>query len=136
MELTALGRRGASSDPEIEGGLSLRDLARRTGRDTRELRQLVDAGLLAPARSHGADGFDVVDAAAVGSCATLLDAGLSAADLKPLADLLREVSGFERVLGDVAASTAPPSEADALRTRLKGAFRDLRIYLLSRGAAD
>lgn len=140
VELMALGRRGRAEakeeDPadgaEGRGGLSLRDVARRTGRDSRELRQLIDAGLLAPAEDGGSRGFDGADLAAVASCARLLDAGLAAADLKPLADLLREVKGYETVLEDLATSTEPQAEADSIRATMRGAFRDLHVYLLAR----
>ena len=140
VELMALGRRGRAEgqaedptdDAHSRGGLSLRDVARRTGRDSRELRQLIDAGLLAPAEDSGNRGFDSADLAAVASCARLLDAGLAAADLKPLADLLREVKGYETVLEDLATSTEPQAEADSIRATMRGAFRDLHVYLLAR----
>ena len=140
VELMALGRRGRAEAKEEDpadgaqgrGGLSLRDVARRTGRDSRELRQLIDAGLLAPAEDGGSRGFDAADLAAVASCARLLDAGLAAADLKPLADLLREVKGYETVLEDLATSTEPQAEVDNIRATMRGAFRDLHVYLLAR----
>ncbi len=140
VELMALGRRGRAEgqaedptdDARARGGLSLRDVARRTGRDSRELRQLIDAGLLAPAEDGGSRGFDAADLAAVASCARLLDAGLAAADLKPLADLLRDVKRYETVLEDLATSTEPQAEADSIRATMRGAFRDLHVYLLAR----
>ena len=140
VELMALGRRGRAEAKEEDpadgaqgrGVLSLRDVARRTGRDSRELRQLIDAGLLAPAEDGGSRGFDAADLAAVASCARLLDAGLAAADLKPLADLLREVKGYETVLEDLATSTEPQAEVDNIRATMRGAFRDLHVYLLAR----
>jgi DNA-binding transcriptional MerR regulator len=140
VELMALGRRGraegqeedSTDDARARGGLSLRDVARRTGRDSRELRQLIDAGLLAPTEDGGSRGFDAADLAAVASCARLLDAGLAAADLKPLADLLREVKGYETVLEDLVTSTEPQAEADSIRATMRGAFRDLHVYLLAR----
>ena len=140
VELMALGRRGRAEgqaehpadEARARGGLSLRDVARRTGRDSRELRQLIDAGLLAPAEDGGSRGFDAADLAAVASCARLLDAGLAAADLKPLADLLREVKGYETVLEDLVTSTEPQAETDSIRATMRGAFRDLHVYLLAR----
>jgi len=144
VELMALGRRARAqgTDEDVTdsargaGRLSLRDVARRTGRDTRELRQLIDAGLLASAEDGGSRGFDAVDLAAVGSCARLLDAGLAAADLKPLADLLGEVKSYERVLEELATSTEPQAQAEAIRATMRGAFRDLHVYLLARAKSD
>ena len=138
VELMALGRRGrADTEHEYpadgdDGGLSLREVARRTGRDSRELRQLIDAGLLAPVEDGGSRGFDSADLAAVSSCARLLDAGLAPVDLKPLADLLREVKGYETVLEELATSTEPQADADSIRATMRGAFRDLHVYLLAR----
>lgn len=144
VELMALGRRGradGTGEDRAEGvlarsGLSLRDVAKRTGRDSRELRQLMDAGLLASAEDGGSRGFDAVDLAAVASCARLLDAGLAAADLRPLADLLGEVKAYETVLEDLATSTEPQTSADAIRATMRGAFRDLHVYLLARAKSD
>jgi DNA-binding transcriptional MerR regulator len=144
VELMALGRRGraeeSGGDPaegvRRSGALSLRDVARRTGRDSRELRHLIDAGLLASAEDGGSRGFDAVDLAAVSSCARLLDAGLAAADLKPLADLLGEVKAYETVLEDLVTSTKPQPEADAIRATMRGAFRDLHVYLLARARSE
>lgn len=142
VELTALGKRGRAERDEDDsaeaerGGLSLRDAARRTGRDTRELRQLIEAGLLVPADSGGGRGFDDADLAAVSSCARLLDAGLAAEDLRPLADLLSEVKQYETVLEELATSTASEQEADGIRAAMRGAFRDLHVYLLARASAS
>lgn len=144
VELMALGRRARAEGTDEDGmggtpgagGLSLREVARRTGRDSRELRQLIDAGVLSSAEAGGSRGFDSVDLAAVASCGRLLDAGLAAADLKPLADLLGEVKSFERVLEDLATSTEPKAEADAIRATMRGAFRDLHVYLLARARTD
>ena len=144
VELMALGRRARAEGTDEDGmggtpgagGLSLREVARRTGRDSRELRQLIDAGVLSSAEAGGSRGFDSVDLAAVASCGRLLDAGLAAADLKPLADLLGEVKSFETVLEDLATSTEPKAEADAIRATMRGAFRDLHVYLLARAKAD
>jgi DNA-binding transcriptional MerR regulator len=144
VELMALGRRARAEGTDEDGmggtpgagGLSLREVARRTGRDSRELRQLIDAGVLSSAEAGGSRGFDSVDLAAVASCGRLLDAGLAAADLKPLADLLGEVKSFETVLEDLATSTEPKAEADAIRATMRGAFRDLHVYLLARARTD
>ena len=113
-----------------------REVARRTGRDSRELRQLIDAGVLSSSEDGGSRGFDTVDLAAVASCGRLLDAGLAAADLKPLADLLGEVKSYEMVLEDLATSTEPEAEAEAIRATMRGAFRDLHVYLLARAKTD
>lgn len=144
VELMALGRRvradgmdeGATNGARGSGGFSLREVAKRTGRDSRELRQLIDAGVLSSADEGGSRGFDAIDLAAVASCARLLDAGLAAADLKPLADLLGEVKSYETVLEDLATSTRPQAEADAIRATMRGAFRDLHVYLLARAKSD
>jgi DNA-binding transcriptional MerR regulator len=144
VELMALGRRaraegteGAGTDgARGAGGLSLREIARRTGRDSRELRQLIDAGVLSSSGDGGSRGFDAVDLAAVASCGRLLDAGLAPADLKPLADLLGEVKSYEMVLEDLATSTEPEAEAEAIRATMRGAFRDLHVYLLARAKTD
>lgn len=139
VELMALGRRARADGTESArggGGLSLREVARRTGRDTRELRQLIDAGLLASAEDGGSRGFDAVDLAAVASLARLLDAGLAAADLKPLSDLLGEVRSYETVLEELATSTRPEAQAESTRAAMRGAFRDLHIYLLARAKSD
>ncbi len=141
VELTALGRRGRAErddeDPTAagRGGLSVREAARMTGRDTRELRQLIEAGLLVPADDGGSRGFDAADLAAVSSCARLLDAGLAAEDLKPLADLLSEVKRYETVLEDLVTSTEAQEETDRIRAAMRGAFRDLHVYLLARANA-
>jgi DNA-binding transcriptional MerR regulator len=140
----ALGRRARAEGTDRAGtdgargagGLSLREVARRTGRDSRELRQLIDAGVLSSSEDGGSRGFDTVDLAAVASCGRLLDAGLAAADLKPLADLLGEVKSYEMVLEDLATSTEPQAEAEAIRATMRGAFRDLHVYLLARAKTD
>ena len=144
VELMALGRRARAEGTDRAGtdgargagGLSLREVARRTGRDSRELRQLIDAGVLSSSEDGGSRGFDTVDLAAVASCGRLLDAGLAAADLKPLADLLGEVKSYEMVLEDLATSTEPEAEAEAIRATMRGAFRDLHVYLLARAKTD
>lgn len=144
VELMALGRRARAEGTDRAGtdgargagGLSLREVARRTGRDSRELRQLIEAGVLSSSEDGGSRGFDAVDLAAVTSCGRLLDAGLAAADLKPLADLLGEVKSYEMVLEDLATSTEPEAEAEAIRATMRGAFRDLHVYLLARAKTD
>ncbi len=144
VELMALGRRvradgmdgDVTGDSRGSGGFSLRDVAKRTGRDSRELRQLIDAGVLSSSEDGGSRGFDAIDLAAVASCARLLDAGLAAADLKPLADLLGEVKSYETVLEDLATSTQPQAVADAIRATMRGAFRDLHVYLLARAKSS
>jgi DNA-binding transcriptional MerR regulator len=127
---------GATNGVRGSGGFSLREVAKRAGRDSRELRQLIDAGVLSSAEEGGSRGFYAIDLAAVASCARLLDAGLAAADLKPLADLLGEVKSYETVLEDLATSTRPQAEVDAIRATMRRAFRDLHVYLLARAKAD
>jgi DNA-binding transcriptional MerR regulator len=137
--LAALESRGAISlrteDEDTaadDAVLGLRDVARRTGRDTRELRQLVDAGLVLPAVRRGGPEFDAADVAAADSCARLIDAGIDPEHLEPLAELLREVRNYEAVLEDLALRSLPESDVAAARSELRTAFRNLHVYLLSR----
>lgn len=135
VELAALSARASLAGSEEDGPgpdrtLPLRELARRSGRDLREVRALVETGLL----GDGAvgDRFDAADLAAVAACGRLIDAGVSPEDLRPVASLLREAKAYEAALVDLAtAGRAEPEEA-ALRESLRRAFRDLHVYLLAR----
>jgi hypothetical protein len=40
------------------------------------------------------------------------------------------------VLEDLATSTEPQAEAEAIRATMRGAFRDLHVYLLARAKTD
>ncbi|MFO7588352.1 MAG: MerR family transcriptional regulator [Gemmatimonadota bacterium] len=138
VELAALSSRVEGDDPDVgpdaspDRRLSLRDLARRASREVREIRALVEAGVL---RGAGAtDRFDGADLAAAVSCGRLLDAGLAAEDLGPVASLLRDATAYESALLDLATAERDPEEADALREPLRRAFGDLHAYLLARGA--
>jgi DNA-binding transcriptional MerR regulator len=140
--LAALGARGAAT-LQTGGGhvatsgavLGLREVAQRTGRDAKELRQLVDAGLLLPREGRAGAEFDGADVAAAVSCARLVEAGIEAKHLEPLAELLREVRKYEGVLENLVLRSIPDDRADAVRVQLQNAFRDLHLYLLSRLSA-
>jgi DNA-binding transcriptional MerR regulator len=140
--LAALGARGAAAlqldgarAPASGATIALREVAQRTGREVKELRQLVDAGLLLPREGRGGAEFDGADVAAAVSCARLVEAGIEAKHLEPLAELLREVRNYEGVLENLVLRTVPDEEADAVRTEVQNAFRDLHLYLLSRLSA-
>ena len=140
--LAALGARGAAalqSDGTRAGtpgaALGLREVAQRTGRDSKELRQLVDAGLLLPREGRGGAEFDGADVAAAISCARLVEAGIEPKHLEPLAELLREVRNYEGVLENLVLRSVPDEETEAVRVEVQTAFRDLHLYLLSRLSA-
>lgn len=140
--LAALGARGtaalnadASSASPSDSVLGLREVAQRTGRDAKELRQLVDAGLLVPAVGRGGAEFDAADVAAALSCSRLIEAGIEAKHLEPLAELLREVRNYEGVLENLVLRSVPEEDATAVQVEVRNAFRDLHVYLLSRLSA-
>jgi len=137
--LAALGARGAaalradtSSAEASDSVLSLREIAQRTGREAKVIRQLVDTGLLVPAVGRGGAEFDDADVAAAISCARLMEAGIEAKHLEPLAELLREVRNYEVVLENLVLRSVPEEEIPAVQVEVRNAFRDLHLYLLSR----
>lgn len=135
VELAALsGRtfvaRGEENGPPTDRTLPLRELARRSGRDLRELRALVEIGLLG--EGGGGDRFDAADLAAAVASGRLIDAGVAPEDLRPVASLLREAKAYEAALLDLATAGNEESEDGALRESLRRAFRDLHTYLLAR----
>lgn len=135
VELAALSSRVEGDGPvgpAAGRSLSLRDLARRASRDVREIRELVEAGVLGG--PGDADRFDAADLAAAVTCGRLLDAGLAVDDLRPIASLLREATAYESALLDLASAGREAEEAASLLHGLRRAFRDLRAYLLARKA--
>ncbi len=138
VEIAALRRRAvglaATTSESPEPVLTLREIARRTGREPRELRELVEDGVLRP--GAGADRFDRADLAAAAGCARLLEAGLTPDDLQPIAALLGEVSSYESALLDVVARGAPEPEREGRVESLRRALRDLHAYLLVRAEVE
>ena len=137
--LAALGARGAaalsadvSSAEASDAVMGLKEVAQRTGREAKVLRQLLEAGLLLPAVGRGGAEFDGADVAAAVSCARLMEAGIEAKHLEPLAELLREVRNYEIVLENLALRSVPEEDVPAVRVEVRNAFRDLHLYLLSR----
>jgi DNA-binding transcriptional MerR regulator len=137
--LSALKRRGLSAMGETagesgasDGGLSLRDIARRLDREPRELRQLQEAGLIEPRERDGAGGFDAADVAAADSCLRLIDLGIEVRHLEPLVELTREMRKYEDVLEDLICGSRSDADIETVRRELRAAFQDLHIYLLSR----
>jgi DNA-binding transcriptional MerR regulator len=132
VELAALSSRMAPADdgPAPDRTMPLRELARRSGRDLREVRSLVQIGLIGD--GSGGDRFDVADGAAAVACGRLLDAGIAPEDLRPVASLLREAKAYEAALLDLASAERDGDEEAAVRASLRRAFRDLHAYLLAR----
>lgn len=94
---------------------------------------LLSAGLLVPGDAS-ATPFGPEDVAMARAYAALFEAtGLAPADLAPVADLLREVSGYERALGELvgARETDPNGEA---RRSLARTLTAMHTYLFVRGA--
>ena len=135
VELAALSGRtllsgGEEVGPAPERTFALRELARRSGRDLREVRALVEIGLLGA--GNGGDRFDAADLAAAVACGRLIEAGVAPEDLRPVATLLREAKAYEAALLDLATAGGEATEEAALRESLRRAFRDLHAYLLAR----
>jgi DNA-binding transcriptional MerR regulator len=135
VELAALSSRALLSGEEDDGpasgrALPLKELARRSGRDLRELRALVEVGLLGD--GDRGDRFDAADLAAALASGRLIDAGIAPEDLRPVASLLREAKAYEAALLDLATAGNDETAETALRESLRRAFRDLHAYLLAR----
>jgi DNA-binding transcriptional MerR regulator len=135
VELAALSGRVRLAGAEDAGPTSgrtlpLRELARRSDRDLREVRALVEAGLLED--GSGADRFDAADLAAAVACGRLIDAGIAPEDLRPIASLLGEAKAYEEALLDLASAGREDGQEAALRESLRRSFRDLHAYLLAR----
>ena len=139
VALAALNRRGLAAMGEIDDesasarrALGLRDVAQRLDREPRELRQLQDTGLIEPTARSGAGGYGAADVAAAESCLRLIDLGIEARHLEPLAELTREMRNYEGVLEELVCGSLPDDEVEAVRGELRSTFRELHLYLLSR----
>lgn len=94
---------------------------------------LVSAGLLAPSGSPRGS-YGTQDVAMARTYASLLEGtGLAVADLAPVADLLREVSGYERTLGELVEARGGERGLEARRL-LARALTAMHHYLFVRGA--
>lgn len=137
--VAALNRRGLAAMRDVDGesasarrALGLRDVAQRLDREPRELRQLQDTGLIEPTARSGAGGYGAADLAAAQSCLRLIDLGIEARHLEPLVELTREMRNYEGVLEELVCGSRSDDEVETVRRELRTAFRELRLYLLSR----
>jgi len=137
--LAALQRRGLAAMGKTDGSLTapeqtlgLREVARRLDREPRELRQLLEAGIIDPSSRSGSGGLDAADVAAADSCLRLVDFGIEARHLEPLVELTKEMRNYEGVLEELVCGSRSDDEVGAVRKELRTAFRELHLYLLSR----
>ncbi|MEJ2482609.1 MAG: MerR family transcriptional regulator [Gemmatimonadota bacterium] len=129
--LAAMGRKGENAAP-ADTALGLKDVARRLEREPRQLRQLLDAGLIEPGTGSGGGGFDAADVAAADSCLRLNDLGIETRHLEPLVELTREMRNYEQVLENLVCDALGDESVEPVRGELRTAFRELHLYLLTR----